>query len=75
MWSSKKVQNDLFGFCVVQDQIDVQTPLDQMLDLLSVVCLLIVRYKSHYFIGKLHYSVRGVDGGAVIGCWEWEGLD
>ena len=71
-----KVHNDPLGFCGVQDQIIVRTPLDLMSDLLSVVCLLIVGCKSHYggVISKPHYSVRGVDGVEVIGEESEEGL-
>lgn len=68
MWSSCEARNDLLGFCGVQDQIIAQTPLNQMFDLLSVVCLLTVGYYTHYsgVITKFHYSV-GVEGGSVMG--------
>lgn len=46
-----------------------------MLYLLSVACLLVVGYETHYsgVVSKLHHSVGGVNGGAVMGEEDEEG--
>lgn len=64
VWSSWTSWPPLF-----YDQVVVQTPLSQMLYLLSVVCLIIVSCKSFYsgVSSELHYGVGGVDEGTVVG--------
>lgn len=69
LFGSPEVHDDCFDVSGVQDQIAVCVPLNLMFVLLPVVCLHVVRYESHYIavIRKLHYNIRGVGRGAIMG--------
>jgi len=66
---SPEVHYDFLSLGGVQDQVVVQAPLSQMLDLLSVVLLIIVGDDTHHngVVSKLQYCVGGIDGRAVLG--------
>ncbi len=59
---SPVIYNDLLCFRGIQDQVVIRTPLDQILNLFIIVCLVVSRYQTHYsgVLGKLHHIIRGV---------------
>ena len=62
-----KVNDDLLGFCGVQNQISVRTPLRT-----SVVCL-VVECKSTVVLSSANLAIAlGVDGGALMGEEGWK---
>ncbi|KAI3365406.1 hypothetical protein L3Q82_010489 [Scortum barcoo] len=70
------VHYDLLGLAGVQNKVVVRAPLSKVLDLLSVVGLIIVRYEAHYggVVCKLYDGVCGVDDRTVTGEESEEGF-
>ncbi len=57
---SPVIYNNLLSFSCIQDQVVIRTPLDQMLKLFIIVCLVISRYQTHCsgVVGNLHHRIR-----------------